>query len=235
MIQVTIWSGRQHCETAVVAGLRALGPVEYLWFVHDPEQLIRLMDLSDGMGVSWRRLTAQTFPQIIHDPHGREVKMRACAEAFGAVVTALGGLREEVLLVDDDIVLPTGALTQLQATARELHADAVSGLTRCSNTALPAFRFSDQHRLTEGEIPAHPALIDAVGTFCMYLTTPVVAVLNGYWPEIHTKIGAAVLNGHDLSFCHWLRTQGFKLALDPAVRCEHHVKTEDGGVIVLNV
>lgn len=233
MIQATIWSGRAHCEAEVVDALRALGKgIDYHWFVHDPEQMIRLMNLSEGMGVSWQRLTAQTFPQLIHDPHAREVKVRACANAFGAVVTALGGLREDMLLVDDDIVVPTGTLTQLQATAHELRADAVSGLTRCNNTALPVFRFTDQHRLTEGEIPAAPSMIDAIGTFCMYLTAPVVAVLNGYWPEVKTKIGEAVLAGHDLHFCHWLRTQGFKLALDPNVRCKHHVMTDRGATVL---
>jgi hypothetical protein len=231
VIQATIWSDRQHCEAAVVAGLRTVD-AERLWFVHDPEQLIRLMNLSEGMGVEWRRLEGQTFPQLIHDPHGREAKQIACATSFKAVLDALGSHSgADVLLVDDDIVLPAEAVAEFLGAAKAVPADVVSGLTRCNNGALPVYRFSDQHRMTDAEIPAAPVLIDGCGTFCMYLSAPVVAELHRYWPAVTTKIGPAVLRGHDLSFCHWLKAQGFKLALAPAVRCEHHVQTESGVVV----
>jgi hypothetical protein len=231
VIQATIWSGRQHCEAAVVAGLRTVD-AERLWFVHDPGQLIRLMNLSEGMGVEWRRLDGTTFPQLVNDPHGREAKQIACATAFKAVLDALASRgADSALLVDDDIVLPEDSIAGLLGAAKVIPADAVSSLTRCNNGALPVYRFSDQHRMTDAEIPAAPALIDACGTFCMYLTAPVVAASRAYWPAVTTKLGSAVLRGHDLSFCHWLKTQGFKLALAPAVRCEHHVQTESGVIV----
>jgi len=212
VIQATIWSGRQHCEAAVYQSLMALRGVDKrLWLVHSGTQAMELF--SDG--VDMVRLTGPVVPQ--YGP--RSAHALACLRSWKSLWTLIRGLDgSDVMLIDDDMVVPADAAQRLAPLARQY--GAASGLARTDDGKWPMF---DREGWQWPQPPAAPAAVDFCGTFCFYLTGAAIARLQdtGYEPD--SRVPGVGFTGHDLHLCHAIRAAGLAVWLDPAVRCDHHV------------
>lgn len=228
VIQSTVWSGRQHCEDAVLAGLVGMDAdcdILHVWTVHGRRQAERLRNRTpDSAAVIWNVLDATPVPQ--YGPS--DDKRLASARGWGAAWRVLRDLEGDgLMLVDDDITFQPGMLARLADLARDTAHGAASGLAQCFNRKLSVFSLDPPGRLPVAQLTGSPMTVGAVGTFGLWLDDLAFAAMRReYQPALEACDGR--LLGHDLHLCEWLHDHGIRLILDPAERVTHHVEIEPG-------
>lgn len=232
--QGTIFSGRRHCIEPVLKGLLRLsypGEIHRLWLVNGPHKLEELAPQFDRLPASIY-LGAKVFPQVNHTRPARIAKKEAVTTSWAELIRRAIELDRDLLMVEDDIVVPPDAIQRLQEIAYRWPAGAVSGITKTNSGDWPFYEFVE-NRLTQfNRRPPGPQQFCATGTFCMYLRADVLRKMKevAYTPAWDIKYLA--MFGKDCHLGVWLRDNGFALVAVPDVPCEHHVRMDDGSICI---
>ncbi len=143
---------------------------------------------------------------------------------------AIAQSADYVLMVDDDIVVPSDALVRLCAILdSELDAAIAGGLyyTRDGIRPMVAQGWSSEDT-TKAWIPAFshgPVTVDAIGFGCVLVRVSALRMLAPpfFGAQIYIESAAARVRlcNEDFLLCERLRSAGYRVVLDAGVRCGH--------------
>lgn len=146
----------------------------------------------------------------------RHMVSKFLATAYNRILDMADG--EIVWFLEDDIVVPEHAYETLlrDLTDGEIPPAAVSGLYRARHMdQLVAHRLSHDFPVPVKDQHIAPLDIDLGGTGCMmafrpFITHPFTSHWRGRSPA------------HDWAWCDAIRADGYRIVLDPRVRCKHY-------------
>lgn len=228
VIQITAWSGREHCRDRVLNALLDLDPsncqLKRLWGIADmadDEQTDRQWAEFDRRDVAKLvALPGPPEPQGAHPNVKRWAALASWQVLWREMPRSYGSY---ALLIDDDIVPPIDLLPRLLDAADNLpRCGAVSAVTRCADGSLPFWRYADNgaERLT-GFAGSSPEAVACCGTFCLLITSAGLRVLSeGYRPSI--GVPGRKLAGHDLHLTDYLTRNCLSVYAAPDIAVEHH-------------
>lgn len=124
------------------------------------------------------------------------------------------GRATHLWFVDDDMVLPRGALARLLSYGRPV----ASALYCGREKELHVYQLDPFVRLTADKLPADPFLCDAVGLGCCLIEGQVLEDVKR-WREPLFQYTAGV--GEDIYFCEGLAAVGVKVLVDPGLVAGH--------------
>ena len=236
--QATIWSQREHCARTVAKHLLRLDyPADLLhrvWVVNGSANIDDLTGRLPGLPPTVHRSDVRVYPQIV-DATLRERKKEAICMAWADLLGMLDK-SHDVLMVEDDIVVPPQALKRLQRTAYERDALIVSALTMADDGHLPFFAATERTVLKLHGIPDQPIEVACGGTFCCYVRADAFRLLADLdyrptWEPSDCKHSRGLI-GKDCHLWLTLYDAGAKLMLDPGVRVDHWVLRGPNNLVV---
>jgi Glycosyltransferase like family 2 len=136
-----------------------------------------------------------------------------------------------VVMCDDDMVLPSDALVGLCSTLDANEGAAVAGALYYSRDSFRPMVVDqwDEHDTRTAVVPAfdrEPVAVDGVGFGCVAIR---VAALRDLMPPyfaahvfVERAAGRVRICDEDYLFCARLRRAGYRVLLEPSVRCGHY-------------
>lgn len=139
-----------------------------------------------------------------------------------------------ILWLDSDMVFEPDLMTRLFESLKANDADFVSGLyfkrfPPYEPVAYSKFDIVDDETIVEKmtEVPKTVTAVGGVGFGCVLMSTALALAVYNEYNTMFAPIGNV---GEDIAFCYRAQTLGYKVLLDPSIRCGHvghYVVTED--------
>lgn len=139
-----------------------------------------------------------------------------------------------ILWLDSDMVFEPDLMTRLFESLKANDADFVSGLyfkrfPPYEPVAYNKFDIVDDEIVTEKmtDVPDAVTEVGGVGFGCVLMSTALALAVYNEYNTMFAPIGNV---GEDIAFCYRAKTLGYKVLLDPSIRCGHvghYVVTED--------
>lgn len=139
-----------------------------------------------------------------------------------------------ILWLDSDMVFEPDLMTRLFESLKANDADFVSGLyfkrfPPYEPVVYSKFDIVDDEIIAEKmtEVPKTVTEVGGVGFGCVLMSTALALAVYNEYNTMFAPIGNV---GEDIAFCYRAQTLGYKVLLDPSIRCGHvghYVITED--------
>ena len=139
-----------------------------------------------------------------------------------------------ILWLDSDMVFEPDLMTRLFESLKANDADFVSGLyfkrfPPYEPVVYSKFDIVDDEIIAEKmtEVPETVTAVGGVGFGCVLMSTALALAVYNEYNTMFAPIGNV---GEDIAFCYRAQTLGYKVLLDPSIRCGHvghYVITED--------
>lgn len=139
-----------------------------------------------------------------------------------------------ILWLDSDMVFEPDLMGRLFESLKANDADFVSGLyfkrfPPYEPVAYSKFDIVDDEIVAEKmtEVPETVTAVGGVGFGCVLMSTALALAVFNEYNTMFAPIGNV---GEDIAFCYRAQTLGYKILLDPSIRCGHvghYVVTED--------
>lgn len=139
-----------------------------------------------------------------------------------------------ILWLDSDMVFEPDLMTRLFESLKANDADFVSGLyfkrfPPYEPVAYSKFDIVDDEIIAEKmtDVPETVTEVGGVGFGCVLMSTALALAVYNEYNTMFAPIGNV---GEDIAFCYRAQTLGYKVLLDPSIRCGHvghYVVTED--------
>ncbi len=196
----------------------------------NPPELIILDNSTDGMSLRIHKALEKhpgIFRSVLVVPYPvrfswksemerRHMVSKFLATAYNRVLQMADG--EIIWFVEDDILVPECAYEILlrDLTDGEMPPAAVSGLYRARHVdELVAHRIEQGTPIAIVDQHQSPLEIDLGGTGCMMAFRPFIShPFTSHWRGSSPA--------HDWAWCDAIRAEGYRIILDPRVRCRHH-------------
>ncbi len=155
------------------------------------------------------------------------------------VERALERNADVLVMCDDDIVLPRDALVRLCSTLDVAPNAALAGALYYSRDGFRPMVVDrwDERDTRTAVIPAFdrsPVLVDGVGFGCVAMRTAALRDLQPPYFSAHVFVeraaGRVRICDEDYLFCARLRRAGYRVLLDPGVRCGHYDRATNATV-----
>lgn len=152
---------------------------------------------------------------------------------------ALAAGADYVLMIDDDMVVPPDALEGLARVVEGSADVAIAGALYYTRDGIRPMVAQDwsSTKTTTASIPAFdsvPVTVDALGFGCVLLRLSALRMLAppffGAQVYIETSAARVRLCNEDFLLCERVREAGYRVVLDPAVRCGH-VDRDSGRIV----
>ena len=175
-------------------------------------------------------------PALEHFARGTVTGNFIPAERDLLVERALDAGADILVMCDDDMVLPSDAITRLCATLESNERAAVAGALYYSRDGFRPMAVTgwDEHDTRTGLVPAfdrEPVAVDGVGFGCVAIRTSAVREMMPPYFASHVFIergaGRVRICDEDYLFCARVRRAGWLVLLDPGVRCGHYNRATD--------
>lgn len=139
-----------------------------------------------------------------------------------------------ILWLDSDMVFEPDLMTRLFESLKANDADFVSGLyfkrfPPYEPVVYSKFDIVDDEIIAEKmtDVPDAVTEVGGVGFGCVLMSTALALAVYNEYNTMFAPIGNV---GEDIAFCYRAQTLGYKVLLDPSIRCGHvghYVVTED--------
>ena len=158
------------------------------------------------------------------------------AERDLLVERALDAGADVLVMCDDDMVLPADAIATLCATLESDERAAIAGALYYSRDGFRPMAVDrwDEHDTRTALVPAFdrdPVAVDGIGFGCVAIRARALRDLMPPYFASHVFVersaGRVRVCDEDYLFCARLRRAGWRVVLDPRVRCGHYNRQTD--------